>query len=88
MFRWFPRVVRIGVTFPFDQVLKPSVSSVIAVIRNSLHFKLLFSVDEVWGRPRVVGPMLVGFLIRGQQTCVKYVMNGPGRGESEAISDG
>ena len=58
------------------------------VIRDGFHLELLFAVDEVRGWPRVVGPVLIGFLIRGQQTCMKYVMDGPGRGESESISDG
>ena len=59
-----------------------------AVIHYRLHFKFLFSLDQVRGWPRVVGPVLARFLIRSQQTCVKYVMNGPGRGKSEFISDG
>ena len=58
------------------------------VIYNGLHFKLLFPVDEVRGWSRVVDPVLIGFSVRGQQTCVKYVMDGPGRGKSESISDG
>ena len=88
LFRWFPQVVCIGVPLPFDQVLKLSASSVIAVISNGLHFKLLFPVDEVRGWPRVVGPVLIGLSVRGQQTCVKYVMDGPGWGKGESISDG
>ena len=88
LFRRFPRVVRIGVPFPFDQILEPSGSPVITVIHNGLHFEFLFPVDKVWGWPRVIGPVLIGFLIRGQQACVKYVMDGPGRGKSESISDG
>ena len=84
----FPRIVRVRVSLPLDQVLEPSVSPVITVIRNGLHLELLFPVDEVRGWPRVVGPVLIGLLIRGQQTCVKYVMDGPGRRESESISDG
>ena len=88
LFRWFPQIVRIRVPLPLDQILKSSVSSVITVIRNGLHLELLFPVDKVRGWPRVVGPVLIGLLIRGQQTCVKYVMNGPGRGKGEPIGDG
>ena len=85
---WFPRVVRIGVSLPFDEVLKLPVLPVMTVIHDGLHFELLFSIDEIRRWPRVVGPMLIGFLIRGQQTCVKYVMDGPGRGKGKSISYG
>ena len=60
----------------------------ITVIHNGFHLEFLLSVDEVRGWPRVVDPVLIGLLIRGQQTRVKYVMDGPGRGESESVSDG
>ena len=88
LFRWLPRIVRVGVSLPLDQVLKSPASPVITVIRDGLHFELLFSINKVRGWPRVIGPVLIGFLIRSQQTCVKYVMDGPGRRESESISDG
>ena len=81
LFRRFPRIVRVRVPLPLDQILKSPISPVIAVVRNGLHLELLFSVDKVRGWSRVVGPVLIGLLIRGQQTCVKYVMDGPGRGK-------
>ena len=80
LFRWFPRIVCVWVPLPLDQILKSPIPPVITVIRNGLHLELLFSVDKVRGWPRVVGPVLIGLLIRGQQTCVEYVMDGPGRG--------
>ena len=88
LFRWFPRIVRVGVPLPLDQVLKSPVPSMITVVRNGFHFEFLLPINKVRRRPRVIGPVLIGLLIRGQQTCVKYVMDGPGRGESESISDG
>ena len=88
LFRRFPRIVRVRIPLPLDQVLKSPISSVIAVIRNGLYLKLFFSVDKVRGWPRVIGPVLIGLLIRGQQTRVKHVMDGPGRGKVEPISDG
>ena len=59
-----------------------------AVIHYRFYFEFLFSLNQVRGWPRVVGPVLTRFAIRGQQTRMEYVMNGPGRGESESISDG
>ena len=88
LFRWFPRIVRVRVSLPLDQVLKSPIPPVMTVVRNGLHLELLFSVDEVRGWPRVIGPVLIGLLIRGQQTCVEYVMDGPGRRKGEPISNG
>ena len=60
----------------------------IAVIRHGFYLEFLFPLDQVRGWPRVIGPMLTHLAIRGQQTCVKYVMNGPGQRECESVSDG
>ena len=52
-----------------------------AVINDSLDFVFFGVFDKVRRWPRVVGPMLYGFAIRGQQGCVEDVMDGPGCGE-------
>ncbi len=44
---WFPCVVTFGVSFPFDEILEPSGSSVLSVCDNSFNFIFFFSVDEV-----------------------------------------
>ena len=76
-----------GYPSPFDQVLKLLSSPMEAVINDGLHFKLLFTFDQVrWGSC-VIRPVLLRFLIRGQQTGVKHVMDGPGQGECQFISD-
>ena len=85
---WFPRVVRIRVSFPFDQVLKSPSSPVITVVRYRFDFEFFFSVHQIRGWPRVVGPVLTRFTIRSQQTRMEYVMDGPGRGKSEPVGDG
>ena len=59
----------------------------VTVIYDSFYFEFLFSRDQVRWWPRVIGPVLFRFAIWGQQTCVKYVMDGPGWGECEFISD-
>ena len=59
-----------------------------AVIYYRLHFEFFFSFDQVRGWPRVVGPVLARLAIKGQQARMKYIMDGPGRGKSEFVSDG
>ena len=55
---WFPCVVRCGVAFPFDQVLKSPFLTEVAVIYDFFDFELLEVVHEVWGRSREVVPVL------------------------------
>ena len=77
----FPGVVRIGVSFPFDEILELSFTAKVTVINDGLDLVFFGVFDKVRRWPRVVGPMLYGFAIRGQQGCVEDVMDGPGRGE-------
>ena len=77
----FPRVVCIGIALPLDKVLELSFTSEVTVINDGLDFVLFGVFDKVRRWPRVVVPVLYGFTIRGQEGCVKYVMNGPGRGK-------
>ncbi len=46
---WFPCVVTFGVSFPFDQILKPFRSSELSVCDDSFDFVFFFPVDEIWG---------------------------------------
>ena len=78
----FPRVVCIGITLPLDEILELSFTSKVTVINDSLDLVLFGIFDKVWGWPRVVVPVLYSFTIRGQKGCMKYVMDGPGRGKS------
>ena len=77
----FPRVIRIGIPFPLDKILKLSFTSKVTVINDGLNFVFFGVFDKVRRWPRVVGPVFCGFAIRGQEGCVEYVMNGPGSGE-------
>ena len=83
----FPRVVCIGVSFPFDEVLELSFTSEVTVINDGLDFVLFGVFDKVRRWPRVIVPVFCGLAIRGQEGCVEYVMNGPGRGELQLICD-
>ena len=60
-----PGIVSLGVSFPFDQVLKSSPFPKMAVISDGFDFIFLFPVDDVWGRSREVGSVLFRLLIRG-----------------------
>ena len=55
--------------------------SEVTVINDGLDLVFFGIFDKVRRWPRVVGPMFYGFMIGGQEGCVKDVMNGPGRGE-------
>ena len=83
----FPCVVCIGVAFPFNEVLELSFTSEVSVINDGLDLVFFGVFDKVRRWPRVVGPMLYGFAIRGQEGRVEYVMDGPGRRELQLICD-
>ena len=57
------------------------------VIDDGLHLKLLFSTDDIWGRPREVGAMGGCLAIRGQEGGMEDVMDGPGGGKLESVSN-
>ena len=57
------------------------------VINDGLDLVFLGVFDKVRRWPRVVVSVFYGFAIRGQEGCVEYVMNGPGRGELQLICD-
>ena len=77
----FPCVIRIGVAFPLDKILKLSFTSEMTVINDGLDFVLFGVFDKVRWWPRVVSSVLHGFMIRGQEGRMEDVMDGPGSGE-------
>ena len=83
----FPCVVCIGVALPLDKILELSFTSEVTVINDGLDFVLFGVFDKVRWWPRVVGPMLHGFTIRGQEGRMKDVMDSPGCGEPQLICD-
>ena len=44
---WFPCVVALRVSFPFDEILESSRPSMMLVVSDTLHFVFFFSVDKV-----------------------------------------
>ena len=59
-----------------------------AMIYYRLHLEFFFPFDQIRGWPRVVGSVLTRLAIRGQQTRMEHIMDGPGRGKGEFVSDG
>ena len=81
MISCLPRVVRVGVSLPLDEILELSFTSKMTVINDGLDFVFFGVFDKVRGWSRVVGPVFCGFAIRGQEGRVEDVMDGPGCGE-------
>ncbi len=44
---WLPCVVAFGVSFPFDEILKPFRSSELSVCNDPFDFVFFFSIDKV-----------------------------------------
>jgi hypothetical protein len=84
---WFPRVVCLGISLPFDQILKSPRSPEVAVAPDLFDFEFHFAFHDVRGRSREVGPVFYCFMIRGQQRRMEDVMDGPGWGQVEPIGD-
>ena len=76
----FPGVVSRGIPLPLDEVLKVSPLPEITMINDGLDFVLFLSINDVWGRTWKVVSILTSFPERRQESGMKDVMDGPGRG--------
>ena len=83
----FPSVVRFRISLPLDKVLKFAPSAMTPVVLNGLDLIFLFAVDYFWWRFHKVDPVFFCFAIRSQQAGMEYIMDGPGGGKLELISD-
>jgi hypothetical protein len=77
---WFPRVVCVWVSLPFEEILQGLRLPVEAVINNGLDFVLVFTLDQFRGWFDVVGTVLWRFAIGGEETGVEHVVDLPGVG--------
>ncbi len=77
---WLPGVVTLGVSLPFDQILKPFRASELSVCDNSFDFVFLFSINEVRRWSGEVWTVRSRFVIRSQKRRVEHVVNPPIRG--------
>ena len=57
----FPRVVSRGISFPLNEVLKVSIPPEVTMIHDGLDFILFFPINDVWGRARIIVPILTSF---------------------------
>ena len=60
---WFPCVITLRVSFPFDEILESSSPSMTSVVDNALHFIFLFSVNQVRWWSGEVRPVCCGFSV-------------------------
>jgi hypothetical protein len=58
-----------------------------AVSHDGLDFVFCLALDHLWGRRIVIGSVLRSFVIRSQQGGMEDIMDGPGGGEIQLISD-
>jgi hypothetical protein len=63
----FPSVVAFRVSFPFDQVLQHSGSSLTSVANDALDFKLFFTINQIRRWVRKVWSMSGCLLIRRKE---------------------
>jgi hypothetical protein len=54
---------------------------------DGLDFIFCLTFDHLWRRRVMIGSMLRSFAIGSQQGGMKDIMDGPGRGETQLISD-
>ena len=60
---WFPCVVAIRISNPFDKVLEVLVTSMVSVINDTLYLVFLFSINKVRWRLGEVGAMCSCFVV-------------------------
>jgi hypothetical protein len=77
---WFPRVVCMWVSLPFEEVLQGLLFPVETVINDGLDFVLVFTLDQFGGWFDVVGAVLWGLAIRREEAGVEHVVDLPGVG--------
>jgi hypothetical protein len=76
----FPCVVCVWISLPFEEILQGLPSSVETVINDGLDFVLVFTLDQFGWWLDVVGAVLWGFTIWGEEAGVEHVVDLPGVG--------
>jgi hypothetical protein len=77
---WFPRVVCVWISLPFEEVLQGFCSPVETVINNGLDLILVFTLDQFGGWLDVIGSVLWSFVIWREEAGVEHVVDLPGIG--------
>jgi len=82
-----PLILRVGVSFPFDQILQASSSAEMPRIENLLYFEFFGAIHQVWWWALVIRTMCHGLVIRCEKIDVKHGVNAPRCGQIKAIVD-
>jgi hypothetical protein len=77
---WFPRVVRMWVSLPLEEILQGFLSPVEAVINDGLDLILVFSLDQFGGWSDIVRSVLRSLVVCREETGVEHVVDLPGVG--------
>jgi hypothetical protein len=77
---WFPHVVCMWVSLPFEEILQGPLSSVEAVINDGLDLVLVFPLDQFGGWSDVIGSVLRSFVVCCEEAGVEHVVDLPGVG--------
>ena len=72
-----PFIVTLREPLPLDQVLERSTFPKVAVIDNFFDLLFFFSINQVQWRPREIWSMIDCFTKRGEERCMKDVVNPP-----------
>ena len=75
---WFPCVVRMQVSFPFEEILQGFLSPVETVINNGLDLVLVFSLNQFGGWPDIVRSVLQSLVVCCEEAGVEHVVDLPG----------
>ena len=74
---WFPSVVTFGVPFPFDEILELSSLTMMLVVDNTLHFILLFTINQVRWWSGEIWSVCCCFLIWRKERGVEHIVYAP-----------
>jgi hypothetical protein len=77
---WFPCVVRVRVSLPFEEILQGLGSPVEAVINDGLDLILVFAPDQFGGWFDVIGAVLWSLAVWCEKSGVEHVVDLPGVG--------
>ena len=62
-----PSILRVGVSFPFDQVLQSVVSSIGSMTNDGLDLIFFRAFHDVWGRFSIIFPVFSRLVIRREE---------------------
>jgi hypothetical protein len=82
-----PHVVRVWVSFPFDQILQTPPFAEMPGVQNLLHGIFFFPINQFRGRSGEIWTMHYCFPVRCEKIYVKHGVDVPLRGKFQSIVD-